>query len=167
MKPLVPVPIKIALLVLGTTALYTYIGQLVPQKMVLPPAAAIELDREATPDELAAIGAEIAQGKGLCFTCHTTGKGGAAGLRFPDLDGLASRAESRIPGMSGLEYMARSIYFPDEFIVEGFNPGMPVINKPPIGLTDDEILTVLAYLQTLGGEPTVTPETTLEELGVN
>ena len=36
---------------------------------------------------------------------------------------------------------------------------MPAINKPPIGLTDDEILTVIAYLQTLGGEATVSMET--------
>jgi hypothetical protein len=33
---------------------------------------------------------------------------------------------------------------------------MPVINKPPIGLTDQEILAVIAYLQSLGGKVTVT-----------
>ena len=36
---------------------------------------------------------------------------------------------------------------------------MPAINKPPIGLTDQEILCVIAYLQTLGGTPTVTLQT--------
>ena len=36
---------------------------------------------------------------------------------------------------------------------------MPPINKPPIGLTDQEILCVIAYLQTLGGTPTVTLQT--------
>ena len=44
------------------------------------------------------------------------------------------------------------------FIVPGFNPGMPVINKPPIGLTDQEILAVIAYLQSLGGKAPVTLE---------
>ena len=67
---------------------------------------------------------------------------------------------------TNLQYMARSIYFPDEYIVEGFNPGMPVINKPPIGLTDDEIVAVLAYLQSLGGTPDLTLEVTAEELGI-
>ena len=43
-----------------------------------------------------------------------------------------------------------------KFIVPGFNPGMPVINKPPIGLSDQEILAVIAYLQSLGGKVTVT-----------
>jgi len=36
---------------------------------------------------------------------------------------------------------------------------MPTINKPPIGLTDQEILCVIAYLQSLGGTPTVTLQT--------
>ena len=52
------------------------------------------------------------------------------------------------------------MYEPNAFIVPGFNPGMPTINKPPIGLTDQEILCVIAYLQTLGGTPTVTLKTT-------
>jgi hypothetical protein len=36
---------------------------------------------------------------------------------------------------------------------------MPTISQPPIGLTDQEILTVIAYLQSLGGTPTVTLQT--------
>ncbi len=166
MKDLIPIPIKIAALVLGSTALYTYIGQLVPQKEVLPPVISEPIPVDATPADLAVLGYEIANTKGLCFTCHTVGQGASAGLRFPDLEGIATRAETRIEGLSGLEYMAHSIYFPDDFIVDGFNPGMPKINKPPIGLTDQDILTVLAYLQSLGGTPTITPDTTLAELGI-
>jgi mono/diheme cytochrome c family protein len=37
---------------------------------------------------------------------------------------------------------------------------MPVIHKPPISLNDDEILCVIAYLQSLGGRATVTMQTT-------
>ena len=37
---------------------------------------------------------------------------------------------------------------------------MPPVNQPPIGLTDQEILCVIAALQTLGGTPTVTLKTT-------
>ena len=58
-----------------------------------------------------------------------------------------------------MEYFAQSLYEPDTFIVPGFNPGMPAVNKPPIGLTDQEILCVIAYLQTLGGTATVTLQT--------
>ena len=104
------------------------------------------------------VGREIIEGKGLCTTCHTFGQTGA--LRFPDLEGIGTRAATRIPGLSDVDYLAQSMYEPDSFIVEGFNPGMPAINKPPIGLTDQEILCVIAYLQSLGGKATVTLQTT-------
>lgn len=159
----IPVPLKIGMLVLGTTGLYTYIGQLVPQKMVLPPQETV-MKKEMTTEDLVRVGKEIAEGKGLCFTCHTIGKKGA--LRFPDLENVASRASTRIAGFDALKYLAHSIYQPNEYIVPGFTPGMPQINKPPIGLNDQEILAVIAYLQTLGGTPTVTLSTTKAELGL-
>lgn len=152
----VPLIAKLGLLVVATTLFYTYVGQMVPQKEVQPPAE-VELKKDMTTTEMVKVGREIAEGKGLCFTCHTIGKKGA--LRFPDLEGIASRARTREPGMTEVEYLAHSMYEPNAFIVPGFNPGMPVINKPPIGLTDDEILCVIAYLQTLGGTPTVTMQT--------
>jgi cytochrome c5 len=153
----VPLPARIGALVLATTAFYTYVGQLVPQKEVQPPQE-IALRSDMTTAEMAKVGREIMEGKGLCLTCHTIGKSGA--LRFPDLDAIAVRAASRIPGLSDVDYLAQSMYEPDTFIVQGFNPGMPAINKPPIGLTDQEILCVIAALQSLGGTPTVTLQTT-------
>lgn len=153
----IPLPARIGVLVLATTGFYTYVGQLVPQKEVLPPQETV-LASDLTTADMVTVGREIMEGKGLCITCHTIGKTGA--LRFPDLDGVAARAANRVPGLSDVEYFAQSMYEPDSYIVEGFNPGMPVINKPPIGLTDEEILCVIAYLQTLGGTPTVTLQTT-------
>ena len=151
----VPVPLRIAALAVATTAFYTMIGQLVPQKEVQPPKE-LALKKDMSQDEMLKAGKEIMEGKGLCFTCHTVGKKGA--LRFPDLEGVGARAGSRVPGLTDVQYLAQSIYEPDHFIVPGFNPGMPVINKPPIGLTDQEILTVIAYLQSMGGKPSVTME---------
>jgi hypothetical protein len=149
----VPHSVKIAVLVLVTTAFYGYVGQLVPQREVQPPEETI-LRADMTTADMVQVGGELMVGKGLCLTCHTIGRSGA--LRFPDLEGVAVRAATRIEGLSDIEYLAQSLYEPDRFIVEGFNPGMPVINKPPIGLTDPEILCVIAYLQTLGGTATVT-----------
>ena len=154
----VPVSLRIAALAVATTGFYTYVGQLVPQKEVHPPAE-VAISKDMKPDEMAKVGRQIMEGKGLCFTCHTIGKQGP--LRFPDLEGVDVRAKSRVPGLSDVDYFAQSIYQPSAFIVPGFNPGMPVINKPPIGLTDDEILAVIAYLQTLGGKTTVTMQTKL------
>jgi mono/diheme cytochrome c family protein len=150
---MIPLPARIGLLVLVSTAFYTYVGQLVPQKEVLPPEETI-IRADLTTADMVTVGRQIMDGKGLCMTCHTIGRSGA--LRFPDLDGVAGRAATRVPGLNDVEYFAQSLYAPDTFIVAGFNPGMPVINKPPIGLTDQEILCVIAYLQTLGGTATVT-----------
>jgi mono/diheme cytochrome c family protein len=158
----VPHIIRIGVLVLMTTGFYAYVGQMVPQKEVLPPEE-IVIRTDLTTADMVKVGRELMTGKGLCVTCHTFGKTGA--LRFPDLEGIAARAKSRIPGMSDVEYFAQSLYEPDAYVVPGFNPGMPAINKPPIGLTDPEILCVIAYLQSLGGTPTVTLQTTHRYLG--
>lgn len=153
----IPLSVKIAVLTVVATAFYTYVGQLVPQKEVHPPEVT-ELSEEMSTADLVEIGEEIVSGKGLCTTCHTIGQPGAA-QRFPDLAGIAERAGDRVPGLSGLEYMAQSLYQPEAYIVSGFTGGMPRADKPPVGLTDQEIRTVLAYLQTLGGEATITLET--------
>jgi len=149
----VPVGLRILVLIVGATGFYTLVGGLVPQKEVQPPKET-ELKKEMTADELTKAGKDIMEGKGLCTTCHTFGKSGA--LRFPDLAGIGARAATRRPGHSDVQYLAESIYDPNVFIVPGFNPGMPVINKPPIGLSDQEILAVIAYLQSQGGKVTVT-----------
>jgi mono/diheme cytochrome c family protein len=153
----IPLIVRIGVLVLATTGFYTYVGQMVPQREVYPPEETV-MRTDLSPVEMVAIGREITEGKGLCRTCHTIGQSGA--LRFPDLEGIGARAETRIPGMSDVEYLAQSLYEPDAFIVPGFNPGMPPAHRPPIGLTDEEILAVIAYLQSLGGTVNVTLETT-------
>jgi hypothetical protein len=149
----IPHPIRVGVLVFMATGFYTYVGQMVPQKEVLPPQETV-IRADLTTADMVKVGREIMDGKGLCMTCHTIGRSGA--LRFPDLDGIAARAATRVPGLNTIEYLAQSMYAPESFIVPGFNPGMPVINRPPIGLTDQEILCVIAYLETLGGTATVT-----------
>ena len=158
----VPVSLRILALTVATTGFYTIVGQLVPHKEVYPPKET-EFKKEMTSDELGKAGKDIMEGKGLCTTCHTFGKSGA--LRFPDLAGIGARAGTRRPGLSDVDYLAQSIYDPNVFIVSGFNPGMPVINKPPIGLTDQEILAVISYLQSQGGKVTVTLQSKVWPLG--
>jgi len=154
-----PVGLNVLLLVVGTSLFYTYVGQLVPQKQLLPPAE-VMIAADLTTDQMVKVGFEVVQQKGLCLTCHTIGKSGA--LRFPDLAGVGDRAKTRKPGYSDVDYLAESLYHPEAFIVPGFNPGMPTINKPPIGLTDKEILCVIAWLQSLGGTPSVTMQTKIK-----
>jgi cytochrome c5 len=152
----IPHIVRIGALVLATTGFYAYVGQMVPQKEVQPPQETA-LGGDLSPVEMAKVGRQIMESKGFCLTCHTIGKTGA--LRFPDLAGVDVRAKTRVPGLNDVEYFAQSMYEPLAYVVEGFPPAMPPINKPPIGLTDQEILCVIAYLQSLGGTPTVTLQT--------
>jgi mono/diheme cytochrome c family protein len=154
----VPLLAKLGALVVATTGFYTYVGQMVPQKEVYPPKETL-IKADITTAEMVTIGKEIFEGKGLCTTCHTIGKK-TGPYRFPDLENVAVRAKTREAGMSDVDYFAQTLYEPDKFIVPGFNSGMPTINKPPIGLTNQEILCVMAYLQSLGGTPSVTLQTT-------
>ena len=151
--------IRIGALVIATTGFYTYVGQMVPQKEVLPPKESV-IGANMSSADMVKVGQEIMAGKGICLTCHTVGKTGA--LRFPDLAGIGSRAGSRVPGMNDVDYLAQTLYEPTAFVVPGFPPAMPPVNQPPIGLNDQEILCVIAALQSMGGSPTVTIQTKLK-----
>jgi len=153
----VPLILRIGALVVATTGFYTYVGQMVPQKEVQPPKETA-LGAAMTTAEMVKVGQEIMAGKGICLTCHTIGKTGA--LRFPDLAGVGEKAKTRVPGLSDVEYLAQTLYEPTAYVVPGFPPAMPPVNQPPIGLSDQEILCVIAALQTLGSTPTVTMKTT-------
>jgi hypothetical protein len=153
----VPLILRIGLLVLATTGFYTYVGQMVPQKEVQPPQDA-KISAGMSTSDMEQIGRQIMESKGLCLTCHTIGKTSGP-YRFPDLAGVGARAKTRVPGLNDVEYFAQSLYEPTAYVVPGFPPAMPPVNKPPIGLNDQEILCVIAYLQSLGGTPTVTLQT--------
>src|SRR4029079_848337 len=105
----VPLILRVGALVFATTGFYTYVGQMVPQKEVQPPAE-IVLKTDLTTADMVKVGREIMDGKGLCFTCHTIGKSGA--LRFPDLAGVAVRAKTRVAGLTDIEYFAQTLYEP-------------------------------------------------------
>ncbi|MEE9271472.1 MAG: cytochrome c [Candidatus Krumholzibacteria bacterium] len=156
------IALKVALLTVLATAFYTYVGHMVPQKITYPPES-VELRADMTTEEMVRVGEEIVGGKGTCLGCHTIGSHEAG--RFPDLGGIGAKAGSRREGMSDVEYLAESLYDPGAYIVEGFNPGMIPVSKPPVSLTDQEILAVIAYLQSLGSTPTVTMQTKLEYAG--
>src|SRR5688572_13400795 len=125
----IPVIPRIGLLVLASTAFYGYVGQMVPQNEVQPPEAVV-IRADLTTDEMVDIGREIAEGKGLCRTCHTIGQTGA--LRFPDFAGVAARAAERVPRLTDIEYPAQPISEPDRSIAPASNPAPPPLPPPPI-----------------------------------
>lgn len=105
----------------------------------------------------AEIGKEVFFGDGQCYTCHKVGPEGSA-TRCPDQEGLFTRSFGRAKerGLaSPLEYLVESIAEPQAYIVQGYGKIMPKVYEPPIMLSQEKILAVLTYLQTLGGEEDV------------
>ncbi len=119
--------------------------------------ARAELLANLTGDSMVEMGREIVHGgRGFCFNCHSIG-GEGGGTQGPNLEGVGARAATRVPGLSAAQYLAQSLYEPSAYVVDGFAPSMPAATEPPIAIDDLEILTVIAYLQTLGGTRTVEP----------
>lgn len=141
-----------------TTFFYRYVGNLVPQKEV-PAPVEVDVTGDLSPEKMVEVGKTLVDGR--CMSCH------GIQPRFPDLKGIGSRAGSQRQkdGYSDVDYLAETLYEPDVFIVEPFAKGMTPANKPPLNLNDKEILTVIAYLQSLGGTVSVTMQTKLKYQG--
>ena len=80
-----------------------------------------------------------------CALCHALAKDTV--VIGPSLAGIATRAQSRVPGYNAEAYLERSILIPDDYLVEGFANTMPTnFGKE---LTSEELTAVVAYLMTL------------------
>lgn len=153
------VPLRIAALVVVVCVFYTYVGNSVPQAEQHPPK---EVGSGASPAELAAAGKEIFGG--TCTQCHGA-PGGGGTERAPDLGGVAMRAPERArkrteqtgTPYTADDYLAEAIMNPGAYLVERA-PGQPYGNIMSFRLEPSQTLAILAYLQSLGGEPTVTAD---------
>jgi mono/diheme cytochrome c family protein len=133
--------------------LFSLVALAVPQMASLPPAEEkFDLATVKTPADLAAIGQKIFFSKGQCALCHSIGPSESA--RCPDLKGIGAKLRK--------EFIYESLTQPQAYIYldyrhEGppkeYPARMPYINKNPIGLTKNEILSVIAFLQQMSGEP--------------
>ena len=125
----------------------------VPQMASLPPAVEkFDLAKIKTPADLASIGQKIFFSKGQCALCHSIGPSESA--RCPDLKGIGQKLTR--------EFIYESLTDPQAYIYldyrhEGepkeYPAKMPYIHKNPIALSKKEILTVIAFLQQMSGEP--------------
>jgi len=133
-----------ALLIMGS---YTYFANSIPQIESKPPQELSLEGGNVTPAQLVKAGEEIFKTKGTCEICHRIGQ---AGTRAPDLAGVGSRAATRKPGMTAKAYLIESLIQPGAFIVPGYPPIMPAVDKPPIGLNRSELWALTAFLESLG-----------------
>jgi len=105
----------------------------------------------------AALGSDPAAGRRLfyenslgtnagCRICHSLEPG--VRLVGPSLAGVATRAETRVPGMSAKEYLRQSILDPDAYVVEGYPAGQMVPHLGDI-LSKEQVDDLVAFLLTL------------------
>jgi mono/diheme cytochrome c family protein len=138
--------------------LFALVALAVPQMASLPPAEEkFDIASIKTPTDMAAIGQTIFFSKGQCALCHSIGPSESA--RCPDLKGIGAKLSR--------EFMYESLTDPQAYLYLDFRhegqpkeypARMPYINKNPIGLSKNEILSVIAFLQQMSGEPiTVNP----------
>jgi len=80
-----------------------------------------------------------------CATCHSL-EPDVVNVG-PSLAGIATRAESRVPGQSAEEYIRNSMVNPGDYIVEGFPDAMA--KNLAQALSSQDISDLVAYLMTL------------------
>lgn len=143
--------------VLGFVAMvlgvFSLIALSVPQMASLPPAVeTFDLASVKSPDDLASIGQKIFFSKGQCALCHSIGPSESA--RCPDLNGIGAKLSA--------EFLYESLTQPQAYIYLDFRHDgipkeypaqMPHIDQDPIGLSKQEIYSVIAFLQKMSGEP--------------
>jgi cytochrome c553 len=134
-------------LVVGAIASF---AALIPQ-VESPAPAAIEISGDLAGPELAALGEEVLRSaESGCLACHGLGQ---EGLRAPDLAGIGGQAAEREPGKSAEQYLRESLVDPCAFVVEGYDCIMPPTLAQALGPA--KVTAVIAYLQSQGGEITV------------
>ena len=103
------------------------------------------------------IGGDAANGEALfntfqpdagfaCATCHRANSEDR--LIGPGLLNVSSRAETRVDGLSALQYIYVSVTNPDAYVVDGFPDSLMPENWAEI-YSIDEIRDIMAYLMTL------------------
>ncbi len=81
-----------------------------------------------------------------CITCHSLEPD--VTLVGPSHAGIASRADSIVPGLSAEEYIRESIIHPDAHVKEGFFPGI-MYQRYGEDLTEQEIRDLVTFMLTL------------------
>lgn len=139
--------LSVALVVLGTLGIYTAIANMIPQLESDVPEELV-LGANVSPEELVAAGEVLYTGGGGCLACH------GLGTRAPTLLGtIGTMCDTRQPGLSCKDYLHESLVNPTAYVVDGFEPIMPDMSRT---LSDAQIWSLVAFLQSQGGEVTVT-----------
>lgn len=148
--------LKITIFVALILWAFYYMASSIPQQASLPPVKE-QLDpaQIKTKADLVNVGRKLFFGKGQCALCHTIGA--SHGARAPNLEGVGAKLTR--------EFIYESTTQPSKYIYmdytasppKPFPAQMPKINKPPVDLSEAELLAVMSFVQSLGGEVTIEP----------
>lgn len=148
-----PVGLKVGAFALAVMGGYSYFANSIPQIESKPPQELSLEGGNVTPAQLVKAGEEIFKTKGTCEICHRIGQ---PGTRAPDLAGIGARAATRRPGTGAKQYLIESLLQPNAYVLAGFPPIMPPVDKAPISLNRSEMWALTAFLESLGGTVDVT-----------
>ena len=146
--------LKVLGVAIAVLAFYTGIAHIIPQLASEVPAV-LDLNA-ASPEMLVEAGEKLYNGAGGCTACH--GLGSRAPNLLTDEKGegpIGARCGKREPGKDCKAYLHEALTEPNEYVVKGYGPIMPDMRRT---LDMGQIWALIAFLQSQGGEVTVTAD---------
>jgi mono/diheme cytochrome c family protein len=147
--------LKVFALVIVLLGTYTLVANIIPQVQSEVPEE-LSFEGGATPEQLMAAGEQLFNGAGGCTACH------GLGTRAPNLltdeagtGTIGVRCANRVQGEDCKQYLHHSLIEPTAFVVPGYQPIMPDMRRT---LSGAQIWALVAYLESLGGDVTVTAQ---------
>lgn len=144
--------LKVLAVVLGTLAVFTIVSSSIPQLQSVVPED-LSFSGDVTAEELVAAGQTLFEAGG-CADCH------GSGTRAPNLltdeagtGQIGVRCASRVAGQDCKAYLFDSLVDPNAFQVDGYPPIMADMSRT---LSNEQLWALVAYLESQGGEVTVT-----------
>jgi mono/diheme cytochrome c family protein len=145
--------LKVLILAIAVVGFYTLVAHVIPQLESEVPES-LTLGGDVTGEALVAAGERVYNGAGGCTACH--GLGTRAPNMLTDHAGegpIGARCGAREPGKDCKAYLWEALTQPGAYLVTGFENIMPDMRRQ---LPEDQIWAVIAFLQSQGGEVTVT-----------
>ena len=145
--------LKILAVVIGTLGTFTLVANVIPQLQSEVPEE-LSFGANVSAEELVSSGQILFEGAAVCVSCH--GLGERAPNLLTDHEGTGTigvRCANRVPGEDCKAYLYSSMVNPFAYLVEGFEP---IMQDQRAQLSNEQIWALVAYLESEGGEVTVT-----------
>jgi len=145
--------LKVLFVAVAVVGFYTMVAHVIPQLESEVPES-LDLSGDVSAEALVAAGERVYNGAGGCTACH------GLGTRAPNLltdhagqGAIGARCGDREPGKDCKAYLWESMTQPGAYLVDGFENIMPDMRRQ---LPEDQIWAAIAFLQSQGGQVTVT-----------